>query len=63
MFKALDTNTGICYIGYSSASCSSTNGFLLAAGESISLEVNNTNLVWYAGSVTTDFLNWIVETT
>jgi hypothetical protein len=63
LIKALNTNTGICYIGYSSASCSSINGFLLAAGESISLEVNNPNLLWVAGSVTTDFLNWIVETT
>ncbi|KKL08648.1 hypothetical protein LCGC14_2573750, partial [marine sediment metagenome] len=46
--KAMTTNAGIIYIGYSSATALNTNSdyFTLYPGESISLNITNANLVW-----------------
>lgn len=48
--KALNGNTGIIYVGNSSG-LTTSNGFELGAGESISLPLNNSNLVWVRASV------------
>lgn len=47
--KALTTNTGIIYVGNSSVS--STNGFQLSAGDSVSMDIANLNTVNIDSSV------------
>lgn len=47
--KALATNTGTIYVG--SSSVSSANGFQLAAGDTLSLDLNNLNKVYLDASV------------
>lgn len=47
--KAKYTNTGLIYIGTSTVA--STNGFQLLAGESVSLDISNTNLVYIDSAV------------
>lgn len=47
--KALSTNTGLIYVGTSTVA--SSNGFQLSAGESISLDITNTNLVYIDSAV------------
>lgn len=47
--KALTTNTGLVYVGDSSVS--SANGFELQAGESVSIDIDNTNKVYFDVSV------------
>lgn len=47
--KAKSTNTGLIYVG--NVAVASTNGFQLLAGESVSLDISNTNLVYIDSSV------------
>ena len=47
--KAKSGNTGSIYVGASDVI--STNGFILAAGEGISLDVDNLNDIWLDSSV------------
>lgn len=50
IIKALNGNTGTIYVGNSSG-VTSSNGLELGAGESISLPLNNSNLIWVIASV------------
>jgi len=47
--KAKSTNTGLIYVG--DLNVDSTTGFILSAGDSLSVDVNNTNLIWIDSSV------------
>jgi hypothetical protein len=47
--KALSTNTGLIYVG--DATVTSANGFVLSASESVSMDVENTSLVYVDSSV------------
>jgi hypothetical protein len=56
--KALAANTGIIYVGASAVS--SSDGFNLAAGEQVFIEVANLTTVWIDASVTgTEGVSWI----
>ena len=48
VIKAKNSNTGIVYVGYSSATALNTNSnyFSLYPGESVGLNIINANLVW-----------------
>ena len=51
--KAASTNTGILYIGNSDVTAgttAATDGFPLSAGESVTIPVNNANLLYAIGS-------------
>ena len=58
--KAKSTNIGIIYVGSSDASAS--NGFPLAAGDTISLDLANSDLVWIDSNVSGESCNWIAGT-
>lgn len=47
--KAKTTNTGLIYVG--NVAVTSSNGFILSAGDTISLDISNTNLVYIDSSV------------
>jgi len=47
--KALSTNTGLIYVGGSSVT--SSNGFELSAGDSISLAIDDADVIWLDSSV------------
>ena len=55
--KARATNTGTIYVGASSVS--STTGFELAAGESVSVDITNTNAVWVDASASGDGVSYL----
>lgn len=54
LVKASNSNTGTVYVGASSSvtrgTVDATDGFELGAGEAVSLEANNANLIWLIGS-------------
>lgn len=54
VLTALSTNTGIIYIG--GQGVTSTTGYPLSPGQSISYAVNNTNLLYVVGTVAGDIL-------
>ena len=59
--KADITNTGIVYIGNSDVTAgttAATDGFPLSAGESLTLEVNNPNLLYAIGSANNQIVYW-----
>ncbi len=59
--KADITNTGIIYIGNSDVTASgtaATDGFPLSAGETLTLEVNNPNLLYAIASTTNQKIFW-----
>lgn len=59
--KADITNTGIVYIGNSDVTAGTTagtDGFPLSAGESLTLEVNNPNLLYAIGSANNQIVYW-----
>lgn len=56
-FHANKANTGTIYIG--SAGITSTTGYPLAAGDTVTLYVANTNLVYMLGTNTSDVLSFI----
>lgn len=57
VIKALAANTGIIYVG--DASVASTNGFALAAGEIVSLDIANLNTVNLDSSVNGESVTYI----
>jgi len=57
--KALAANTGIMYVGGSTVSAA--NGFPLAAGDTVALDINNTNVIWVDASVNGDSVNWMAN--
>lgn len=57
--KATAANTGIIYVGASSVS--SSDGFPLAAGDTVSLDIANTNLIWIDSSVNGETCSWIAN--
>jgi len=58
LVKAHRDNTGKVYIGNSS-SVSTTNGFELAAGEALTVEVNNANLIWVIADSADQKISWV----
>lgn len=59
--KAANANTGIVYIGNSSITAGTTDatdGFEIAGGESITLEVDNVNKIYAIGSATGQKVYW-----
>lgn len=57
--RANGGNAGVIYVGDSSVS--SSNGFELAAGESVSLHVDDVDAVWIDAASGGDGVSWIVE--
>ncbi len=55
--KAAAANAGIIYVDGSGVSAA--NGFPLSAGDTISLDISNTNIIWVDSSVSGDICNWI----
>ena len=55
--KALNTNTGLVYVG--NATVAAANGFRLLAGEQVSLSVSNRNLVYFDVAVNAEGVSWI----
>lgn len=56
--KALSTNAGIVYVGFSS-SLTTSNGFPLAANESITLEVDSASRIWVIASTTSQEVRFL----
>lgn len=60
--KALATNTGYIYVGNNGDdTVSSSTGFELAAGESVTFVVKNLNQVWVDCTVNGEGVCWIVK--
>lgn len=61
--KSLNTNTGVQTIGNSSSNAlnSGTTAFRLQPGESIELEVINTNRIWVDSTVSGEAVEFIFE--
>ena len=57
VIKALSTNIGLIYVGGSTVA--STNGFQLSAGDTVSLDINNTNVVWLDSAVNGEGVTWL----
>jgi hypothetical protein len=57
--KSVSGNSGRVYIGTSS-SITTSSGYELAAGESVTLPVNNINLIWMIGSAASQQVSWLV---
>ena len=55
--KATAANTGIIYFGNSAVAAS--NGFPLAAGDSVSVDISNTNIIWVDSSVSGESCAWV----
>lgn len=56
--KALPTNTGLIYVGFSSG-VSSTTGFILSAKEEKILEITDASMVWINSSVNGEGVSYI----
>ena len=54
--KAMTTNVGTIYVGGSSVT--SSTGFPLGPGDTLSLDISNTNVIWITGT-TSDKISWI----
>lgn len=59
VIKALPTNSGLIYVG--SSTVASTNGFILSASESVSLDIDNTNHIWLDCSVSGDGVTYMAN--
>lgn len=55
--KALVTNTGVIYVG--GPGVASGNGFQLAAGDSVSFDISNTNAIYIDSSVNGEGVAWL----
>lgn len=55
--KATAANTGFIYVGGSTVS--SVNGFPLSAGDTVSIDIMNTNIIWVDSSVSGETCSWI----
>jgi len=61
VIKAKAANTGIIYVGGDNT-VSSTTGFALAAGESVSIEIDNLNKIWIDSSVGSEGVTYLYVT-
>lgn len=62
--KADITNTGIIYVGNSDVTAgttAATDGFPLSAGETLTLEVNNPNLLYAIASANNQKIYWVAN--
>lgn len=62
LLKASDSNTGIIYVGNSDVTAGTTDatdGFPLAAGDSVLLKVNNANIPYAIGSANNQVIYWM----
>lgn len=57
--KALATNTGVIYVG--NATVSSANGFQLAAGDSVSMDISNLNTIYFDSSVNGEGVTYLAN--
>lgn len=58
--KALSGNSGVTYVGNDGANdVASTNGFELAAGDVIVVQVRNLNELWFDAATNGDKLCWL----
>jgi hypothetical protein len=55
--KASTSNTGVVYVGGSVVSV--INGFPLLAGDTISIDISNSDIIWIDSSVNGDSVNWL----
>lgn len=64
LIKAKKTNTGEITVGNSSANALNTSGtcFRLSAGESISIQLTNANLIWIDSTVNGEGVEVLTET-
>lgn len=63
LIKASNANSGIIYIGNSDVtkdSADATDGFQLAAGETITIEIDNVNKIYAIGSADNQIAYWLV---
>jgi hypothetical protein len=56
---AASTNSGKVYIGASGVT--SSTGYVLSAGGSVSLTVSNSNVIYVLGANTSDTISWIAN--
>lgn len=63
VLKSLNTNTGVQTIGNSSANAlnTGTTAFRLQPGESLELEIENTDRVWVDSTVTGEAVEFVFE--
>lgn len=61
VIKAPSSNTGVIEVGESQAIAQGANAFLLAAGESIELQVVNADCIWIDTTVNGEGIRGIVE--
>ena len=57
VIKALTSNTGTIYVGSSLVSASI--GFQLLAGDTVSVDISNTNVLWIDSSVSGEGVTWL----
>lgn len=55
--KAKSTNTGLIYVG--NVAVTSANGFILSPGDSLSMDISNTNLVYIDSSVSAEGVSFL----
>ena len=62
--KAYDGNLGTVYVGLvgvTAGTAEATDGFPLAAGESVTIEVTNVNLIYVIASIANQLIYWIAS--
>jgi len=62
LVKAANANTGIVYVGNSDVTANTadaTDGFELAAGESVMIEIDNPNKIYVFASVANQKVFWL----
>ena len=60
VIKANASNSGTIYVGNSGVT--SANGFPLAAGDTLSLDISNTNVIYIDASANAQSVNWMANT-
>jgi len=60
ILKAATGNSNPCYVGPSGVS--SSNGFLLEAGDQVTLEIDDLNKLYLIGTAGTDYVHWMCNT-
>ena len=59
LVKALNSNTGDVYVGYSAGKSNSTHGYELGSGESVFIEINKVGKIYVSASATAQGVCWI----
>jgi hypothetical protein len=57
VIKALPTNSGVIFVGNSTVA--SSNGFVISASESVSLDIDNVNHVWIDSATNGDGISFM----